>query len=825
MRKILLIILVLMAVPYTLAGVDTEFYSYGHNWLWNETAEIGTGPVNYGWTQNSGAGFSYVTGNFSNGSKSLYKSTTTGTISYDYSSNVSSSNYNVTFRLMMRDVSTNYFLFGPVNPSLNDLQFGFRTNDCPAGWTLYAGAGWLCSGTPQEDVWQSHNIQIHNAGSRLTWSVDGTVVHNNIDISGTNYQKKWVFFGTAHPVFIDDFHIWNASVTGGGGPPEGGNYTLTLNVSNSVNNTGLRGFCVDLDNGTSNIYCNNTGTLIKHVIGYENNGTYDILFYNITNGTHFNRTITNYDFTSDATITANTSQTRITVIPRTIFNESVTNFNITNNKATNTTTSITLKIDGNVNNTFLVEPRGNYSLNSSCNALVPLSSPTCYVYGVYDTSFKINASNSYTNEALSNFTLNVTNSTKSYYNLTSTTTGQIIFNLMSGYKYLFNWTAPNYEYKSALLPANSTNNSYEFEVLPAPSINITILDVLFNTLITENVTITIISQTQGLTNYTITGGLFQTNLELGNNTIKLSSENYSTATYEVEVLEGVVVYLNAYMFKKDGDTALTYKDAISGGALSDVLAIQQQQINGTWTTINSRTSDITGRVLFPYADETKYRFLATKTGYAPKNWTLDPVSFTEYTILMDRDLVINTAGSFYGVGFSYTPKNYDSGRPVNFSITYVPDGAILTSYSVNVSYPGGYSYASGTNSLGETLNFTFTPSGGYPDKVNITVKYDTTIGAEKTFTYSYYIGSAPGNYTLAYNENENYGLGTFEKIFISVIAVIIIAGAVTITAGALPGVAVGLLIYGLFVYISFLPAWSVVLSFVVGIMVLINRSS
>ena len=610
----------------------------------------------------------------------------------------------------------------------------------------------------------------------------------------------------------------------------GSTNTITLTLSNLVNGSSWPN-TLTLFNVTGTLtfnYFNITGT--GFCVSYTGNGTGtncttsgsgQSTFYNVTNAS--------ISITGDQTVSAATYQALLNLSAYRLFlNTSIATFNTTNAIFKNTSGTIVYANNGT--NNIKIDVAGNYSQNVTCTVPAPLQTVTCNATGIHDNRYSFNATDIWNNLAIQNFTLIITNITLggTLYNQT-TTNGSLNLSLLQGYTYHVQFITPNgsYEYANATLPANASAHHYEFEVLPAPSIDITIRDADDNTIITENITIQLINNASGTTNYTITGGFFSNAITPGTYTIRIESANYSQSIYTVLVNEGSVYFLTAYLQFAPETVVMQYVDSISSSiVLPDTSVSQERIVNGTWQVISSKVTDVTGRTSFRYADDIAYRFTAIKTGYGSKIFTLDPILFSSYTINMERDTALDFDQDFQNVYVGYNPKIFYDGEQNQVNITFSSPTGTFTSYNYTITYPNGTKTGTGINVVGESFTIDFNITGStYSDRVNITITYDTSIGPPRTYTYQHTIIITPGDNTFIANVNNTYGLGILERLIIGTLIIVIVAGLITIGAGSLWGLGMALFIMGLWISIGFWPWWAAGLSFLVGFALIAGRTN
>lgn len=603
---------------------------------------------------------------------------------------------------------------------------------------------------------------------------------------------------------------------------------ITASLSNLVNGSSFGS--VTFSNVTGSLtfdYFNITGT--GFCVTYTGNGTGTNCTAGNGASTYYNVSVTE-SITGWDSVTASTSQGILDLSAYRLFLEtSISAFNASNNQAVNTTTSGSLTLPAlNGSNNVQVRVAGNYSKNVTCTIPSPLQTASCNATDIYDDQYTFNATDIWNDAAINDFNLVVSNGTLGGVLYTqNTTSGLINLSLLQGYDYFIQFTVPDevYESVNVTLAGNASSQHYEFEVLPTPSIDVTIRDAVTGNLILENVTIVVTSNVTGETVYTTTGGYFLTDLAPGENTIKLSSANYSESAYVVTAGLGSVVFLTAYLQQNTSEVIFQFVDRTSNAVIQGATVSQQRLVNGTWQTISSRTTDVTGRTIFGYLDDIAYRFIAIADGYTTKTFDLDPILFSTYTIRMDRSAALDFDQDFQSVAVFYNPKTYFDDQQNEVNITFSSPTGLFTSYAYTLSYPGGSKTGSGTDSQGTTFQVPFNITGAtITDRVFLNLTYTTTFGDQHNFSYSHGIIVTPAAGTLEANRDNTYGLGLLERLLVGTIFILVIAGLATLAAGSIAGLVVILLLFGVMVYIGFWPWWSIGLSLLVGFALVAGRT-
>lgn len=696
-----------------------------------------------------------------------------------------------------------------------------------------------------------HRVVItQNANGSACSYYDGTFKgcysSNTVASRNTTFYIGWDSSGGAYPGALDVLvlsnKVWDQAAvdfdynTGTGKNCStliayaGSSTPVTIALNNTVNGTQWSN-TVTFNNITGTItftYFNITNT--GYCVQATGNGTQTNCTSGSGTSTYLNTTITQL-ITTTTTLTAQTSQGYLNITTKQLFtNNTINTFNATNNRYLNTTTNGNLIVHAlNGTNTITIAVPGNYTKTITCTLPSPLSTTACNATGIYDNIFQINATDSYNGNGINTFTITIDNQTLGGTIYTqNTTNGTLNITLLQGYTYNVQFSNPNatYEYLNATLPANATYQKYTFNPLPTPSLDITIRDANDNSLILENITIQIINNNSEQINYTTNGGFFSGPIGLGTYTVKLESANYSQSIYTLTINTGTVYFLTAYLQFAPNTVTMEFVDSISSSVvLPDTAVSQERIVNGNWSVISNKITDITGRTTFRYASDVSYRFTAIKTGYSDKVFTLDPILFTSYTINMIRNTALDFSQDYQSIYIGYTPHLFYDAQQNQVNITFSSPLGTFTNYNYTISYPGGTRNGSGTNIVGQsfTVNFNITGATIY-STVNTTITYDTDIGNPKTYTFQDLIIVNPTDQTLIANQDNTYGLGLLERLLIGTIILIIIAGLSTIGAGPILGLVIGLFIMGLWVRIGFWPWWAAGLSFLIGFVLIAGRT-
>lgn len=439
-------------------------------------------------------------------------------------------------------------------PACNPGDFGFDYNganqgdgdyrfvDCASGYTIINARDY--AGGKNHTFNFVINTSTNTSNAKLYY--DGVLkATTNAQITG-GIRSVWVGKSGTSP---NDQSIYNITVCeeycAAPNPPSVNIISLTL--ANAVNAATIG--TVSISNVTGNLtftYFNITGA--GFCVTYTGNGTGTnctatgsgtSTYFNTTNISIINGTqsLVGYTFQSLIAVQAQ----------KLLLNTSISNFNATNGLIINQTTSGTVFLKAlNGSNNIKIDVAGNYSQNVTCTVSAPLTTSYCNATGIYDNKYTIGAR--YGSNSIVNFTLTTTNSTIGVNNVSSTTTGAIVLNLLQGYYYNFNiQPTSTYSFSNITLIANASAQTYNFSLSLTNTFNLTFYDEITETKINETITLEVITDNSAQ-NYTVTNGTGNFSLLVpGDYTLRYRSTNYQERDYYVTLYNGTFNNLDLYM--------------------------------------------------------------------------------------------------------------------------------------------------------------------------------------------------------------------------------------------------------------------------------------
>lgn len=597
---------------------------------------------------------------------------------------------------------------------------------------------------------------------------------------------------------------------------------VDFTITDDWNSSSILSFAINLtwQNGTAETYSTSNGTVSLNNVS-DTNININVTYWNMTN--YFDRTLINEGITANVsnTVTTTTYQAYVCfnasskvsgagLIPDNITIESTTHascFNITAGSH-----NVQAQMSGwfPQNQTFTVT-----ALTNTTQTVQNMSYANLTVYAVDGT----------TNQSLSGYDLYLNSISYPAFGESASTVTNHSFYLING-TYNVTIVMPGYAVTEAV--ANITvsgNTNYTFTLYLSNSVSITIRDEITNNLITDNVTVRWSDNSTTWENITSTGSLFVSNISSGNYTLLFYSTNFSTRTYSITVGPSSHQFLTAYMISSTYSTIFTIKDIDTGTILDGVSITMYKLINSTWTTVESKVSDISGKAQFYYDPIANYRFYLSYTGYQDYVFYLNPILFSTYDVYMTKESVLNYSVDFDDISFIYSPTTFNNNANISMNFLISSPSGMLTNYGISVTYPGGNDSASGVNAIGEqlTVDVNVTNATSF-DYVVLQFNYTTSLAGTRYYTFNLPINMNVSAGTWLTNKDKTYGLGIFERMLIATLIIIFIVGIATMVGQALPGVALGMFVYGFLVFIGFVPLWAILPSMLIGVLFLIWKS-
>jgi hypothetical protein len=597
----------------------------------------------------------------------------------------------------------------------------------------------------------------------------------------------------------------------------------TTGLYASISNTTNQNFSYNFTGLPNNIYyLNATSTDGSTQI---NSTTRTITIYGMN--TNIN-TPTNYQqITRNINITYNTTIQPTEAVTISQNNISFLNSDETLNFSINTSTNTTPYIYDTLENNLST---GLYKIRiEATNNLSNKSNATININLTRNALLNITAKYILTNATITNFTINITNQNTGTTETINTTTNTTSISIIKDRNYTITIDSLGYALSNITNQSfNATFNNYTFQLYTNNSVFINIYDETTGYPITSNITIVFTLGLTEITNTTTSGTYYQDGLTEGTWDIKFSGGNYTLKTYVITVANKSTQTLNAYLTTSTQYTIFTIMDYDTGTTLEGATITQSRLINGSYTIVNVKNSDITGRAQLPYVLTVKYQFLITLSGYDSDLFYLDPILFTTYNIRLTKTTTLTPENTPDLTAIDVNYYNNLTGSITWYAnstntliwIISSPIGSLDT-YNLTLTYPGGNQIANGSLATGEqfTMPFNIT-TANISSKVIINYCYKSTTSYNKCFTFPYAIIGSYGNQSMLANKDRTYGLSPFERILIVTIIVLAVGGAFFMLGGFFPGLLISILIMGFFMSIGFTTLWMNLPSLFIGLIIL-----
>lgn len=586
------------------------------------------------------------------------------------------------------------------------------------------------------------------------------------------------------------------------------NFSVTL--KNSWNSGSINTFNITIWNGSVTYYFNTSNGTLETNISSNSSSLWNISYY--SNG-FFNNSYFDVNVSSNHQGLLN--QSIINISARNIIdNSTYSNFSVIFNGTTfcNTTTTncINFPLEGSYWAYLLPNDVSGFHPSNTSVTITALDNKTITIYA-HEHYINVTARDYDTNATINTFNVTINSYNRTDIRSNYTTTGNATLGVIHD-TYLLSIDAEGYALYNNEVNISITNDTqYTFYLFKENGVSITIYnesngEILNNT----NVTIyTYIDTVLIYTNITSTGNITFYNLTPENYTFRFEAENFAVKEYYVEVGNRSFQYLDAYMLQTAYSTIFTFIDSINANALEGVTLIIQRYINGSLEVVSSLTSDITGRVSFSYETNTPYYFTASLTNYTVKQFTLNPILFSSYTVQLVQTSTVTYTSDYSGVTIVYTPSYFINNQENTLSFTFASPVGKLSSYGFNVTYNGTTQSATDNNAYGSIISTTINITNAeINDVANVIYYYTTSDGATNSYAFNLEITDfSSGAYTIFSNKGETYGLGDLERALIVEVIIIIIVGTGSLFISGFVGALLGLFVLGFFAYMGFVTWW------------------
>jgi len=442
-------------------------------------------------------------------------------------------------------------------------------------------------------------------------------------------------------------------------------------------------------------------------------------------------------------------------------------------------------------------------------------------YDFLPTELSIIAKDFLTNTTINNFSVSINSLNSSHSGTYSITTGELVFGVINNDDYSVIIDAIGYSLfnNTDIININGNTNK-TFRLFTENSIFFEVFNEQTGEPITDLIDIVMDGDYKSYS-FNITNSThYIDDIIDGVYSIK-ASYNDSIKYYSVTVGDRSYSDVNIFFGSNYNNVSFSFLGGNTGNILEDVYFTMSRYINGSLMVVGSGISNILGHVNMPYVEGTYYKFIASKDGYAPKEFTLDPIFEDKYYVRM----YVSSEGELIsdGVSVNYNHDIFVYGEN-NFSIIFNSPLGTLTDYSYTLVYPGSNSSDNGINANGEIFDFAFNITnvdiGSY---VKLIYNYNTTISDQVTKTIFFPVtinSDDPGLWSGIGSFLGKEGLWT--RIILVTIIVIFLSGFAYLIGGSTASLIIGMLIYTFFVIIKVIPLWSILITLLIGFLSIIK---
>lgn len=322
-------------------------------------------------------------------------------------------------------------------------------------------------------------------------------------------------------------------------------------------------------------------------------------------------------------------------------------------------------------------------------------------------------------------------------------TGLIEFNLSSG-NYTIEINKSGYVMRNITKEIIGHENLTTYLYL-SNSVQVNIYDEDDGSLIVNSSVLFNANTTYYTEHSTTNGSMYITDLPTGAYDLEVSSSGYTTRHYPITLTGSNYVTQNAYLLNGSNQVKLVIKSESSDKFLEGASVVLTRNINGTWSTIETQTTDGVGAVRFGMKEGYEYIIYITATDYGTKVFTLRPYE-DSYTIYLTSSTSTDFYDLFNKLSYSVNPHRLvippsSLPNPITcFNLTTLSSGGYIDYFGLSGSLNGSMNSSNITGSpTGSTAEFCLNLSSfsGY----NISVSYWIKANGEDLYSFSrkYYI--------------------------------------------------------------------------------------
>lgn len=599
--------------------------------------------------------------------------------------------------------------------------------------------------------------------------------------------------------------------------PEVQNVTIT--AKDVYTNTTINTFTAMAVNATGYQFngSTTTGTLNNWTINFLQNSTqlWNITITSTENGGYFSKTYLNYNVS--ATLAATLAQSVVTFMATEKVSENViVNANFTTSYLTNGTHYMRAQAY-NVTGT-----KSGYFNATQEFTIAALSTPLLTVENLTNAKLNITARNNVTFASITSLNTELVATSYSDFTWTESVSGGSQISLING-TYEVTVSAPGYAAQTkniTILGGLQTTNA-SFELYAENSVLFSVFNsTSFARVNSTGTTIQIVGPSTYINNTNASGQLFLSNITPGAYDITITATGFEIARYIITVGDGSFQVLDAYLEPLTSNSVVfTILNDDTSQPIQSVLTTVEKQINGTYYLTNAFYSDITGRFELAYQSGAVYRFTMSKDGFATKQFVLNPIIFTSYSVRLTQTESAALDVDMVGLSLYISPDNYQNGMQNNFSFTLAsPLGQLqLINYSIIVSNNATILTNSSANAYGATLTSSvFIYNATWSDTVTLRYGYVDSDGLYHPFVRVYAIGNVSADSaTFAGIRNNTFGLSLIARVIIIFLISGLLAGLGYVLGGPTVGIFMAILSLAYWGSVGFVTWWLIIPSLIV----------
>jgi len=360
--------------------------------------------------------------------------------------------------------------------------------------------------------------------------------------------------------------------------------------------------------------------------------------------------------------------------------------------------------------------------------------------------------------------------------------------------------------------ANFGTNYLNVSLLPNNGVNITIRSEADGSIIYGTTALSFVGDNGNIFYSSMNGSKVFTSLTPDDYSVAFVLSPYSSKSYRLILEDRTFNYLTAYL--NNGTAILFNFKTVGGSAISGVTFEVYTIINGQSTLVESVVSDLSGQVQVYLESNKYYSFVATKSGYATYYFSLNPVLYTSYDVVMTASGTGDTTTPSAVVTFS--PTSFFRYQNGHYSVDFISQYDSLSSYGFNLTLPSGSIAGTGTNPHGESFTNAFNIGNSLPNqRVSLFYYYILDDGSYVNQTLSFPIIYTTSNRTWVNMGNsinastgldETTGYYVGERVIIVTFISLVMFGVGWLAfGGAIPGLLMALIPILFFVNVGFVP--------------------